>query len=584
MIQEISISNLGVITNATLPLGPGLTVVTGETGAGKTMVITALSLLLGRRADAGAVRTGADHALAEAVIHLDPDHHVLDAAAQAGAFIEPAGQCSELLLSRSLSAQGRSRATVGGRSAPVGLLAELGQELVAVHGQSDQIRLKEPGAQRDALDRFAGSGVARILGSYQRCYRQWRAATKELASLTQDSRNRVREAENLRLALDEIDSLDPQPGEDDMLREQSMKLGNIESLRNASLQAQAVIDSEDFESPGITTLVETARGVLTQASGDDPVLSGFAERAAELGILASELSSDLAGYVADLDEEGPELLAQVEARRADLGKLLRKYAPSIDEVIEWAQTARKRLESLGGDDSRIEVLQDEVVALEQKVAALASDLSDARRKAAKKLSTRVSAELTALAMPDAKLVIEVNELEEPGAFGQDSISMLLAPHAGASARPLGKGASGGELSRVMLAIEVVLAAVDPVPTFVFDEVDQGVGGKAAVSIGERLAMLARHVQVIVVTHLPQVAAYADRHIRVIKNSDAKSNAGAGFTASDVVALDEPARIRELARMLAGQEESDTAQAHAEELLADAQKLVCSLTASESKKP
>ncbi|MGP7813075.1 DNA repair protein RecN [Glutamicibacter soli] len=584
MIQEISISNLGVITNATLPLGPGLTVVTGETGAGKTMVITALSLLLGRRADAGAVRTGADHALAEAVIHLDPDHHVLDAAAQAGAFIEPAGQCSELLLSRSLSAQGRSRATVGGRSAPVGLLAELGQELVAVHGQSDQIRLKEPGAQRDALDRFAGSGVARILGSYQRSYRQWRAATKELASLTQDSRNRVREAENLRLALDEIDSLDPQPGEDDMLREQSMKLGNIESLRNASLQAQAVIDSEDFESPGITTLVETARGVLAQASGDDPVLSGFAERAAELGILASELSSDLAGYMADLDEEGPELLAQVEARRADLGKLLRKYAPSIDEVIEWAQTARKRLESLGGDDSRIEVLQDEVVALEQKVAALASDLSDARRKAAKKLSTRVSAELTALAMPDAKLVIEVNELEEPGAFGQDSISMLLAPHAGASARPLGKGASGGELSRVMLAIEVVLAAVDPVPTFVFDEVDQGVGGKAAVSIGERLAMLARHVQVIVVTHLPQVAAYADRHIRVIKNSDAKSNAGAGFTASDVVALDEPARIRELARMLAGQEESDTAQAHAEELLADAQKLVCSLTASESKKP
>ncbi|MFJ2618265.1 DNA repair protein RecN [Glutamicibacter sp. NPDC087344] len=583
MIQEISISNLGVITNATLPLGPGLTVVTGETGAGKTMVITALSLLLGRRADAGAVRNGADHALAEAVIHLEPDHHVLDAAAQAGAFIEPAGQCSELLLSRSLSAQGRSRATVGGRSAPVGLLAELGQELVAVHGQSDQIRLKEPGAQRDALDRFAGSGLARLLGSYQRSYRQWRSASKELTSLMQDSRNRVREAENLRLALDEIDSLDPQPGEDETLREQSMKLGNIESLRNASLQAQAVIDSEDFENPGITTLVETARGVLAQASGDDPLLSGFAERAAELGILASELSSDLAGYVADLDEEGPELLAQVEARRADLGKLLRKYAPSVDEVIAWAENARKRLESLGGDDSRIEVLQEEVVALEQKVAALASDLSDARRKASKKLSTRVSAELTALAMPDAKLVIEVNELEEPGAFGQDSISMLLAPHAGAAPRPLGKGASGGELSRVMLAIEVVLAAVDPVPTFVFDEVDQGVGGKAAVSIGERLAMLARHVQVIVVTHLPQVAAYADRHIRVIKNSNAKSNDGAGFTASDVVSLDGPARIRELARMLAGQEESDTAQAHAEELLADAQKLVCSLTAAESKK-
>ncbi len=577
MIQEIQISNLGVITEATLPLGPGLTVVTGETGAGKTMVITALSLLLGRRADAGAVRNGAKHALAEAVVHLPPDHHVLDAASQAGAFIEPAGEQSELLLSRSLSAQGRSRATIGGRSAPVGLRAELGHDLVAVHGQSDQIRLKEPVAQRDALDRFAGQSLSRLLSSYQRSYRQWRSAVKELSSLKTESRNRVREAENLRLALDEIDSLDPQPGEDETLREQSIKLGNVESLRSASQQAQAVIDSEDFENPGVTTLVETARGLLAQASGDDPVLSSFAERAAELGILASELSSDLAAYAADLDEEGPERLAQIEARRADLNKLMRKYAPSIDEVIAWSAEARSRLERLGGDDSRIEELENEVVELEHRVASLASELSESRRKAAKKLSSQVSAELKALAMPDAKLVIEVNELDEPGAFGQDAISMLLSPHAGASPRPLGKGASGGELSRVMLAIEVVLAAVDPVPTFVFDEVDQGVGGKAAVAIGERLAMLARHVQVIVVTHLPQVAAYADRHIRVIKNSEAKSKSGAGYTASDVISLDQDARVKELARMLAGQEESDTAQAHAEELLSEAQLLVSSLT-------
>ncbi|TAP26795.1 MULTISPECIES: DNA repair protein RecN [Micrococcaceae] len=577
MIQEIQISNLGVITEATLPLGPGLTVVTGETGAGKTMVITALSLLLGRRADAGAVRNGAKHALAEAVVHLPPDHHVLDAAGQAGAFIEPAGEQSELLISRSLSAQGRSRATIGGRSAPVGLLAELGHDLVAVHGQSDQIRLKEPVAQRDALDRFAGQSLARTLSNYQRSYRQWRAVTKELANLKTESRNRVREAENLRLALVEIDELDPQPGEDETLREQSMKLGNVESLRSASQQAQTVIDSEDFENPGVTTLAETARGVLAQASDDDPVLASFVERAAELGILASELSSDLAAYVADLDEEGPERLAQIEARRADLNKLMRKYAPSIDEVISWAVEARTRLEQLGGDDSRIEELESEVVELEHRVASLASELSESRRKAAKKLSSQVSAELKALAMPDAKLVIEVTELDEPGAFGQDGISMLLAPHAGASARPLGKGASGGELSRVMLAIEVVLAAVDPVPTFVFDEVDQGVGGKAAVAIGERLAMLARHVQVIVVTHLPQVAAYADRHIRVIKNSDTKAKAGSGYTASDVISLDQDARVKELARMLAGQEESDTAQAHAEELLSEAQLLVSSLT-------
>lgn len=576
MIQEISISNLGVITKATLPLGPGLTVVTGETGAGKTMVVTALSLLLGRRADAGAVRNGASHALAEAVIHLDPDHHVLEAAVHAGAFVEEVGSKSELILTRSLSQQGRSKATVGGRSAPVGLLAEIGQELVAVHGQSDQIRLKEASAQRDALDRFAGSGLARTLSSYQRNYRQWRAASKELNSLKQDSRDRVREAENLRLALDEIDTLDPQPGEDLRLRESSMKLGNVESLRSASLQARGIIDSEDFETPGVTTLVESARGILAQSSDDDPTLVAFADRAAELGILAAELSSDLASYVSSLDEEGPERLAEIESRRADLGKLLRKYAPTIDEVLAWADSSRQRLEQLGTDDSRIDELETEVVALEQRVASLAVELTEARRKAAAKLSKRVSDELTALAMPDAKLVIELLELEEPGAHGQDQISMLLAPHAGSTPRPLGKGASGGELSRVMLAIEVVLAAVDPVPTFIFDEVDSGVGGKAAVSIGERLAMLARHVQVIVVTHLPQVAAYADRHIRVIKTSNSKAADGAGFTASDVITLDEEARVRELARMLAGQEDSGTAQAHAEELLADAQKMVAAL--------
>jgi len=583
MIQEISISNLGVITQATLPLGPGLTVVTGETGAGKTMVITALSLLLGRRADAGAVRTGAKHALAEAVIHLDPDHPVLEAASQAGAFIEPVGESSELLLTRSLSAQGRSKATVGGRSAPVGLLAELGHDLVAVHGQSDQIRLREPGAQRDALDRFAGEDFARTLARYQRTYRQWREVSRELAALKQDSRDRVREAENLRLALDEIDAIEPQPGEDEQLREAATKLGNVESLRNAAQQARGILDSEDFETPGINTMIETARGVLAQAGGDDPALQGFADRAAELGILASELSSDIAGYLADLDEEGPERLAQVEARRAELGKLLRKYAPSIDEVLHWAESSRQRLEELGGDDTRIAELQEQSGALTDQVASLAAELSRARTRAAKLLSKRVSAELAALAMPDAKLVVELGELDEPGAYGQDQVAMLLAPHAGAAPRPLGKGASGGELSRVMLAIEVVLAAVDPVPAFVFDEVDQGVGGKAAVSIGERLAMLARHVQVIVVTHLPQVAAYADRHIRVIKNSQADAKAGKGFTASDVVALDEAERVRELARMLAGQEDSDTAQAHAEELLAEARKLVDSLSKTGAKR-
>ena len=261
----------------------------------------------------------------------------------------------------------------------------------------------------------------------------------------------------------------------------------------------------------------------------------------------ADISTDLAGYAASLDSEGPERLAEVEARRADLNRLIRKYAPSIDEVIEWAGSNRVRLDELQDDTGRIEALTAQEQALAEELDRRAGRITVLRTEAAGSLSSRVSAELAALAMPDARFVVEVQPGEELTRHGRDTVSMMLQPHAGSVPRPLGKGASGGELSRVMLAIEVVLAEVDPVPTFVFDEVDAGVGGKAAVEIGRRLAMLARHVQVIVVTHLPQVAAYADRHVRVIKNS----NAAAGFTASDVLLLEGPDRVRELARMLAG---------------------------------
>ena len=323
--------------------------------------------------------------------------------------------------------------------------------------------------------------------------------------------------------------------------------------------------------------MEIARHALEQVAADDADIKSLAERLNEIGILAAEVSTDLAAYLSDLDAEGPERLAALEERRADLNRLIRKYAPDIDEVIAWADTSRARLTEIQGDDGRIEELRAETEALRLEVAETAAKLSKLRAKAAKDLAARVTSELGALAMPDAKFVVEIDKLTEPNRYGIDAITMLLQPHAGTTPRPLGKGASGGELSRVMLAIEVVLAAVDPVPTFVFDEVDAGVGGKAAVEIGKRLAMLAKHVQVIVVTHLPQVAAYADRHVRVIKSSNAAAADGAGFTASDVVLLDEAERVRELARMLAGQEDSSTAQAHAEELLGEAQLLVSSLS-------
>jgi len=444
-----------------------------------------------------------------------------------------------------------------------------------VHGQSDQIRLKSVTAQRNALDRFAGSDLAGILGGYQELYGRWKSDQAELDALRSEARERLREAESLQAALEEIDGVDPQPGEDEALKGEAVKLANVEELRIAATAAHEALIAEDFGDSGdATTLVDSAKRLLEQVAEHDEALGAAASRLAEVGFLLNDIAAELSSYQASLDSEGPERLAEIEERRAALAKLIRKYAPSIDEVLEWAATARVRLDELQDDSSRIESLEASVTSAEAELRKQATRISKARAKAAKGLSTRVSAELTALAMADATLVIEVQDSGELGPHGQDDVAFLLQPHSGAPARPLGKGASGGELSRVMLAIEVVLAAVDPVPTFVFDEVDAGVGGKAAVEIGRRLAMLARHVQVLVVTHLPQVAAFANQHIRVTKTSvrGADGKTSTGFTSSDVQLLDEDERVRELARMLAGQEDSESARAHAQELLDDAKLL------------
>lgn len=575
MLEELRIRDLGVITDATLPLGPGLSVVTGETGAGKTMVVTAVGLLLGARSDAGAVRSGAKSASAEAVLKLDAGHAAVVRSREAGAEVEEFDGGVELLLARSVGADGRSRAYLGGRAAPVGVLAEIGETLVVVHGQSDQIRLKSPVAQRGALDKFAGESFAGTLAAYQALYAHWHASQGELDALRSAARERLREAESLQAALAEIDAVDPQPGEDDSLKAEAVKLANVEELRIAASAAHQALIAEDFgEEADATTLVDAAKRTLEHVAEHDEELGSAAARLAEVGFLLNDIAAELASYQAALDTEGPERLAEIEDRRASLAKLVRKYAPSIDEVLVWAEAARARHEELQDDSTRIESLDAEVARAEAELRKKAAAISKARTKAAKDLSARVSAELTALAMADATLVINVESAAQLGPFGADEVSFLLQPHSGAPARPLGKGASGGELSRVMLAIEVVLAAVDPVPTFVFDEVDAGVGGRAAVEIGRRLAMLAQHVQVLVVTHLPQVAAFANQHIRVTKTSvrGADGATATGFTSSDVQLLDESERVRELARMLAGQEDSESAQAHAQELLDDAKLL------------
>ncbi len=588
MIENVTISDLGVIERAELPLHPGFNVVTGETGAGKTMVVTALGLLLGARAEATAVRRGAERAAVDAEVSVGARHHAVELAREAGAWLDddPAEDeqteegCSgapaevQLLLGRALSAKGRSRASVGGRSVPVAMLGEIGASLVTVHGQSDQLQLKSASAQRAALDRYAGEEFAAALEAYRAGYRDYLAKRAELEDITTHERERRREAEQLQQALEQIDEADPQPGEDVQLKEESLKLENVEALREAARTAQQALSGPDaaetaVDAPHAVELVEAAAAALSGVQDQDRELAEIAEQIGSVSSLLNDAASQLGVYAASLDESGPERLAEVHQRRADLDRLIRLYGPDIDAVLAWAEEARARLSTLQSDTDRIEELAAELERLEARLWEDAGDLRRRREEAGERLAEAVSVELAALAMPHARIVVEVAASEELGPHGADTVALLLAPHSGSDPLPLGKGASGGELSRVMLALEVVLAAKTDTGTFIFDEVDAGVGGKAAVQIGKRLAMLAEHVQVIVVTHLPQVAAYAQNHIRVFKESVAGEGEAGGFTASDVTSLDEDQRVSELARMLAGQEDSESARAHARELLSNA---------------
>lgn len=562
MIEEIHIRDLGIITDARLPLEPGFSVLTGETGAGKTMVVTALGMLLGARSDATSVRNGAKNALAEAVVRLPRGHRALALAEEAGGTTEEIDeQSSELLLARTVNASGRSRAHVGGCSAPIGTLAQIGQSLVAVHGQSDQLRLKSPAEQRQSLDLYAGEELASLLEKYRENYERYRAAAAELKEVRENSRARALEAQSLQGALEEIAAVNPRPGEEDELKAEMVKLMNVEALRIASATALTALSGSEYssgEEANVMGLLDAARGALQGQASADEELAALEARINELMILTTDIASDLSSYAASLDVEGPERLAQVQTRRAQLATLMRKYGADIAEVLEWAEGSRTRLDTLVDDPQRQETLETELVQLRKVLGEQAEELTNLRRAAAQKLADAVSEELTALAMPNASLVVEVAEAEKFSVHGRDTVTFMLAPHRTAVPRPLGKGASGGELSRVMLALEVVLAEVDPVPTFIFDEVDSGVGGKAAIEIGRRLAMLARHVQVLVVTHLPQVAAFADQHILVLKNDDA--------SLSKVQVLTEEERVVELARMLSGHDQSESAREHARELL------------------
>lgn len=589
MIESLHIEDLGVIEEADLVLSPGLTALTGETGAGKTMVLTSLGLLLGQRAESTIVRAGAERALVEGVFTLDGDSPAIRRAAEAGAELED----DELIVSRTVPASGRSRAHLGGRAVPSAVLSEVGAHLVSVHGQGDQFRLRSTSAQRRALDCLGGREHAALCRRYAEAYRARQAAAEALEEWRTGARARRAEATRLRSRLAAVERLDPGPGEDARLAAEAARLERAEDLRRAASAARAALAGDEeavvSQAPDVLALVAAAERALAPVHDVDPVLSTLARRMRRLAIDSADIAAELGEYLDSLDVD-PERLARVQDRRAALTRVLREVGDGerledVDALLALRARIAERLAELDGPQDASEALAGALAEADERLDRCAAELSAARRALGERLEAAVTGELEGLQMRGARLSVAFEPLAEAGPTGAETVTLLLTAHPGAPALPLGKGVSGGELSRIVLALEVVLAeagehereAAGTRRTLVFDEVDSGVGGRAALEVGRRLARLARSTQVVVVTHLAQVAAWAATQLVVLKEqAPAGDGAGggagpgpAGRTRTRVAAVEGAEREKELARMLSGHEDSDAALRHAAELLEEA---------------
>lgn len=553
MITELRIADLGVISDAIISLHPGLTVVTGETGAGKTMIISGLGLLLGGRADPRSVRRGSERARVEGRFTID-NLELAQTVQEAGGQLDD----DELIVARHVTSAGRSRAYVGGAQVPASVCAELTAALVRIHGQAEQERLTEADRQRQLLDRFAGVPALEPLARYTSLWAEDRAARTELAQLRAEAQRRAREIDLLRFGLDEIERIAPVSGEDVALAAEALRLQSADDLRDSAESAVQALAGPDDEPGGALAMLYAARKVFESAVSRDPAATQLGERLVDASYQLSDLTADLARYLDSLESQ-PGRLEQIAERRAQLSTLTRKYGTTCDEVLQWAAESAVRLTQLEQSDERIATLEQQVDALATELASLAGQISGARHEASGRFSKLVLGELAALAMPHARLSFDVTSAEL-GPSGADRVELTFAANPGSELRSLGRVASGGELSRVRLALEVVLAGGQEAVTLVFDEVDAGVGGKVAVEVGRRLARLAQHSQVVVVTHLAQVAAFADRHYVVVKSDDGQ------VTTSGVVQVADEDRAVELARMMAGLDTTESALAHAGELV------------------
>lgn len=541
------IRDIGVIDDVTLRLDPGLTVLTGETGAGKTMVVSALQLLTGSRADSDQVRHGASVALVEGRFRPPPrgsDEWLRE-------------DDDELILSREIAAAGRSRARISGRLAPVSALSQLAGAVVELHGQSDSVRLAEPAVQRELLDRSGGPELASVLATYQDAYRAWVTGREELEMLRGGERDRAREADRLAFELAEIDAVDPAPGEEDEIDAELRRLEHAEALIAAAVAAAAAVADDG----GARDALGSAVAALRSVEGVDDALEALRARAEGVAAEAQELAFELSAY-SDGIELDPERLEDLRNRRMALAGLVRKYGPDTAAVVTYAEHAREQLAALTGGDKRRAALEVEVEELAVKVVHLGKQLSERRRIEGQRLATAVEGHLAELAMSAARVTVAVEDAD-PGPMGADRVAFLLAANVGEPALPLGKAASGGERSRVALALRLALADADDTPVLVFDEVDAGIGGTVALEVGRKLAHLARGRQVLCVTHLAQLAAFADAHYVVTKATVDER------TVAAVESLGERQRVVELSRMLSGTPDSDAAVRHAEELRAAA---------------
>jgi DNA repair protein RecN (Recombination protein N) len=524
MLIELRVRDLGVIESVSLDLRSGMTALTGETGAGKTLLVDALELLVGGRADPSLVRPGAAEALVEGRFTVDDD---------------------EVILARAVPAQGRSRAWIDGRMAPVSALAEAGARLLELHGQHAQQSLLDAAAQRRALDAYAGVDLDPLTAARARR----RAIQAELEALGGDDRARARQADLLRYQLSEIDAAGLEdPDEDDSLAEEEDRLAAATAHREAAGHALGALDSGDGGGKAVVDLLGTAQGAL---EGRAP-LAELARRLASLQADASDVASELRRVVETWDDD-PERLEEVRARRQLLRELSRKYGEGPAGVLAFADEARRMLHELDAAEVRAGELVLELETAEADVATAEAAVGAARRAAAPKLAAAVQKRLRTLAMPHARVEVTVAE-PEPG----DEVTFLMGANPGEAVLPLAKVASGGELARAMLALRLVLTEAPP--TMVFDEVDAGVGGEAAQAVGSALAEVAQRHQVLVVTHLAQVAACAQQQLGVRKD------VSGGRTVARTSALAGDDRVVELARMLSGSPDSATARRHAEELL------------------